>query len=62
MSLFSTLLMAPAPGQDGGGSMISTILMFGAIGVIVYFFIKGLKKNKHPKIKRVKRTPNNKDV
>jgi len=35
----SFLAMAPAPGQDGGGSMISTLVMFGAIFAIFYFMI-----------------------
>jgi len=34
------LAMAPAPdGQGGGGSMISTLIMFGAIFAIFYFMI-----------------------
>jgi len=34
------LAMAPAPdGQSGGGSMISTLIMFGAIFAIFYFMI-----------------------
>ena len=34
------LLLAMAPqGQDGGGSMISTLIMFGAIFAIFYFMI-----------------------
>lgn len=33
------IAMAPAPGQDGGGSMISTLVMFGAIFAIFYFMI-----------------------
>lgn len=31
--------MAPPPGQDGGGSMVSTLIMFGAIFAIFYFMI-----------------------
>ncbi len=33
------LAMAPQPGQGGGGSMISTLIMFGAIFAIFYFMI-----------------------
>ena len=34
------LAMAPSPdGQGGGGSMISTLIMFGAIFAIFYFMI-----------------------
>ncbi len=34
------LLLAMAPqGSDGGGSMISTLIMFGAIFAIFYFMI-----------------------
>jgi preprotein translocase subunit YajC len=31
--------MAPQPGQQGGGSLISTFIMFGAIFLIFYFMI-----------------------
>ncbi len=39
--MFNYLLaMAPQPGQaQGGGSMISTLIMFGAIFLIFYFMI-----------------------
>ncbi len=39
--MFNFLLaMAPQPGQgQGGGSMISTLIMFGAIFLIFYFMI-----------------------
>lgn len=38
--MFSNLLfMAPPAGQDGGGSMIPTLIMFGAIFVIMYFLM-----------------------
>jgi len=33
------IAMAPPPGQDGGGSMVSTLIMFGAIFAIFYFMI-----------------------
>jgi preprotein translocase subunit YajC len=33
------LAMAPQPGADGGGSMVSTLIMFGAIFAIFYFMI-----------------------
>lgn len=33
------LAMAPPDGQGGGGSMISTLIMFGAIFAIFYFMI-----------------------
>lgn len=33
------LAMAPSPGQDGGSSMVSTLVMFGAIFAIFYFMI-----------------------
>jgi len=33
------IAMAPAPSQDGGGSMVSTLIMFGAIFAIFYFMI-----------------------
>ena len=33
------LLIAMAPQGDGGGSMVSTIIMFGAIFLIFYFMI-----------------------
>ncbi len=33
------ILMAPAGGQDGGGSIASTLIMFGSIIFIFYFMI-----------------------
>ena len=33
------IAMAPQQGQNGGGSMISTFVMFGAIFLIFYFMI-----------------------
>ena len=33
------LAMAPQPGGEGGGGMISTLIMFGAIFAIFYFMI-----------------------
>lgn len=33
------LAMAPAGGDAGGGSMVSTLIMFGAIFAIFYFMI-----------------------
>ncbi|MDP4173855.1 MAG: preprotein translocase subunit YajC [Bacteroidota bacterium] len=33
------IAMAPQPGQQGGGSLISTFIMFGAIFLIFYFMI-----------------------
>ena len=33
------LAMAPQGGEQGGGSMISTLIMFGAIFAIFYFMI-----------------------
>lgn len=33
------LILAMAPQQNGGGSMVSTIIMFGAIFAIFYFMI-----------------------
>lgn len=33
------LAMAPQGGEGGGGSMVSTIIMFGAIFAIFYFMI-----------------------
>ena len=33
------LAMAPPSGQGGGGSMVSTLIMFGAIFAIFYFMI-----------------------
>lgn len=33
------LAMAPQGGEGGGGSMISTVIMFGAIFAIFYFMI-----------------------
>ena len=33
------LAMAPASGDAGGGSMVSTLVMFGAIFAIFYFMI-----------------------
>jgi preprotein translocase subunit YajC len=33
------LAMAPQPGAEGGGSMMSTLIMFGAIFAIFYFMI-----------------------
>ena len=33
------LAMAPAGGEAGGGSMMSTLIMFGAIFAIFYFMI-----------------------
>lgn len=33
------IAMAPPQGQDGGGSMVSTLIMFGAIFAIFYFMI-----------------------
>lgn len=38
--MYLLLAMAPSPdGQGGGGSMISTLIMFGAIFAIFYFMI-----------------------
>lgn len=36
--MYYLLAMAPQ-GQDGGGSMVSTLIMFGAIFAIFYFMI-----------------------
>ena len=33
------LAMAPSGGEGGGGSMVSTLIMFGAIFAIFYFMI-----------------------
>ncbi len=33
------LLFAMAPGGEGGGSLVSTLIMFGAIFLIFYFMI-----------------------
>lgn len=33
------LAMAPAPDQQGGGSIVSTLVMFGAVFAIFYFMI-----------------------
>lgn len=33
------IAMAPAGGEGGGGSMVSTLIMFGAIFAIFYFMI-----------------------
>lgn len=35
----SILLFAPQPGQDPGTSMISTLIMFAAIFLIMYFLM-----------------------
>ncbi len=37
--MYLLLAMAPPDGQGGGGSMISTLIMFGAIFAIFYFMI-----------------------
>lgn len=37
--MFSTLLFMAPQGQNGGGSLVSTIIMFGLIFVIFYFMI-----------------------
>ncbi len=55
--LVSFLLMAPQ-GGGGGGSLISTLIMVGIIGGIVYIFIRASRK-KQPNIKRVKRKYDN---
>lgn len=41
MDFTSLFLFAPPPGGEGGGgsSIISTFIMFGAIGLIFYFMI-----------------------
>lgn len=33
------IAMGPQPGQGGGGSLVSTFIMFGAIFAIFYFMI-----------------------
>lgn len=38
-NLLGVILMAPAGGQDGGGSITSTLIMFGSIIFIFYFMI-----------------------
>ncbi len=35
----SIILFAPPPGQDPGASMISTLIMFAAIFMIMYFLM-----------------------
>jgi len=35
----SVLLFAPQPGQDPGASMLSTLIMFAAIFLIMYFLM-----------------------
>ncbi len=37
--MYYLLAMAPQNGQAGGGSMVSTLIMFGAIFAIFYFMI-----------------------
>ena len=37
--MFYLLAMAPQGGEGGGGSMVSTLIMFGAIFAIFYFMI-----------------------
>ncbi|MCB0711006.1 MAG: preprotein translocase subunit YajC [Ignavibacteriae bacterium] len=40
MDFYSIFLFAPPPGGEGGASsMLPTLLMFGAIGLIFYFMI-----------------------
>jgi len=41
---FLLAMAPPANGQGGGGGMVSTLIMFGAIFAIFYFMIKD-KKN-----------------
>lgn len=41
---------------------LSTILMFVAIGGIVYLIVRLTKKKQQPKIKRVKRKTDNKNT
>lgn len=54
---------APSPdGQGGGGGIVSTILMFGLIGGIVYLIVRVAKRKKQPKVKRVKRKTDNNDT
>jgi len=37
--VYYLLAMAPQGGEGGGGSMVSTLIMFGAIFAIFYFMI-----------------------
>ncbi len=37
--MYYLLAMAPQGGEGGGGSMVSTLIMFGAIFAIFYFMI-----------------------
>ncbi len=37
--MLNLFLMAPQPGDGGGGSLISTVIMFGSIIAIFYFMI-----------------------
>ena len=37
--MYYLLAMAPSGGEGGGGSMVSTLIMFGAIFAIFYFMI-----------------------
>ena len=43
--MYYLLAMAPQ-GGDGGGSMVSTLIMFGAIFAIFYFMIIGPQRKK----------------
>jgi len=55
--------MAPHPSEGGGGgSIISTIILFGIIFGIGYFVYRKVKKKRHTKIKRVKSDKNNDTV
>lgn len=52
--IFRVLAMAPQ-GGEGGGNLISTLIMFGAIGAIIYLVIRAINKKNKPKIKKVKK-------
>lgn len=62
MNFYTLFSMTPPPNSGNGGSLVSTLIMFATIGAIIYFLIRVSRKKKQPKIKRVKRNINNKDI
>lgn len=53
-AFYRVLSMAPQ-GGDGGGQLLSTLIMFGVIGGIIYIVIRAINKKNKPKIKKVKK-------
>jgi|GEM_PF-6398079 len=53
MYLFFHSFLLMSPQGEGGGNLISTLILFGLIAGIVYLFFKKIKKKSQPKFKRV---------